>query len=70
LRPAPRPEAQVLMVMSPSDRVAPLYPQAPGPIFVASYDLQSCGGRNPLRFHTQYNGIHCYPSTLLYRSCE
>jgi hypothetical protein len=31
--------------MSPSDRVAQLYPQAPGSLFVAFYDLLGyCGG--------------------------
>jgi hypothetical protein len=30
--------------MSPSDRVAQIYPQALGSLFVAFYDLQGCGG--------------------------
>jgi hypothetical protein len=37
-------EDQVSVFMSPSDRVAQLYPQAVGSIFVAYYDSQGCGG--------------------------
>jgi hypothetical protein len=39
--------------MSPSDRVARLYPQAPGSLFVASYDLQGYGGGIQTRLHTR-----------------
>jgi hypothetical protein len=37
--------------MSPSDRVAQLYPQAPGSLFVAFYDWQGYGGGTQTRLH-------------------
>jgi hypothetical protein len=37
-------EGQVPVLISPCDRVARLYPQAPGSRFVASYDSQGYGG--------------------------
>jgi hypothetical protein len=37
-------EDQILVFMSPSDRVAHIYPQAPGSLFVAFYDSHGCGG--------------------------
>jgi hypothetical protein len=40
LRPTPNLEEQVPVFMSPSDRVAQLYPQAPGSLFVAFYVSQ------------------------------
>jgi hypothetical protein len=40
----PQPGGQVSVFMSPSDRVAQLYPQAPGSLFVAFYDSQVYGG--------------------------
>jgi hypothetical protein len=38
LRPTPNLEDRVSVFMSPSDKVAQLYPQAPGSLFVALYD--------------------------------
>jgi hypothetical protein len=38
--------------MSSSDRVAQIYPQAPGSLFVAFYDLQGYAGGIPTRLHT------------------
>jgi hypothetical protein len=38
--------------MSSSDRVAQLYLQAQGSLFVAIYDLQGYGGGIPARLHT------------------
>jgi hypothetical protein len=40
------------MFMSPSDRVAQLYPQAPGSLYVAVYDSQGYGGGTLTRLHT------------------
>jgi hypothetical protein len=41
----PNLEDQAFVFMSPSDRVAQLYPQAPGSLFVVLYDSQGyCGG--------------------------
>jgi hypothetical protein len=52
LRPIPNLEDQVSVFMSPSDRVAQLYPQAPGYLFVAFYDSQGYGGGILIRLHT------------------
>jgi hypothetical protein len=43
---------QVSVCMSPSDRVARLYPQAPGSLFIAFYDSQG--------FHTGISAIERY----------
>jgi hypothetical protein len=47
----PNLEDQVLVFMSPSDRVAQLYPQAPVSLFVAFYDSQGYGGGILIRLH-------------------
>jgi hypothetical protein len=39
--------------MSPSDRVAQLYPQAPGYLYVSLYDSQGYGGGILTRLHTR-----------------
>jgi hypothetical protein len=39
--------------MSPSDRVAQLYPQAPGSILIAFYDSQGYGGGIVTLLHTR-----------------
>jgi hypothetical protein len=44
LQPTPKLEGQVSVSTFTRDRVAQLYPQAPGSISVAFYDLQSYGG--------------------------
>jgi hypothetical protein len=51
-RPAPNLEDQVSVFMSSSDRVAPLYPQTPGSLFIALYDSHVCGGGIVTRLHT------------------
>jgi hypothetical protein len=43
LRPTPNLEDQVSVLMSSSDMVVKLCPQAPGSLFVAFYDSQSYG---------------------------
>jgi hypothetical protein len=45
-------EGQVPRFISPRDRVAQLYPQALGSLFVASYDSQGYGGVIRPRLHT------------------
>jgi hypothetical protein len=52
LRPASNLENQVLVFMSPSDRVAQLYHRSPCSIFVAFYDSQGYGGGVRTRLHT------------------
>jgi hypothetical protein len=44
------------MFISPRNRVAQLYPQALGSLFVASYDSQSYGGGIQTRLHAGYSG--------------
>jgi hypothetical protein len=41
--------------MSPSNRVAQLYPQAPGSLFVSSYDSQDYGADILTRLHAELN---------------
>jgi hypothetical protein len=53
LHPIPNLEDQVPVFMSPSDRVAQLYPQAPGSLFVAFCDSQGYGGSILTRLHTR-----------------
>jgi hypothetical protein len=48
---------KVSVFMFPSDRVAQLYPQAPGSLFVAFYDWQGYGGGILTRLNTR-NCIH------------
>jgi hypothetical protein len=42
--PTPNLEGQVSVFMSPSDRVAKIYPEAPGYLFVTFYSSQGYGG--------------------------
>jgi hypothetical protein len=44
IRDSPNLEGQVPLVMSHCDRMAKLYPQAMGSLFVASYNSQGYGG--------------------------
>jgi hypothetical protein len=48
-------EGQVSVFISPRNRVAQLYPQALGSLFVASYDSQFYGGGTRPRLHTGVN---------------
>jgi hypothetical protein len=52
IRDSPNLEDQVPVIISPRNRVAQLYPQALGSLFVASYDSQSYGGGIRTRLHT------------------
>jgi hypothetical protein len=47
-------ESQVPVLKSPRNRVAQLYPRAPGSLFVASYDFQGYGGRIRTNLHVGY----------------
>jgi hypothetical protein len=51
IRDFPNLEGQVPILISPRNRVARLYPQALGSLFVASYDSQGCGGGIRPRLH-------------------
>jgi hypothetical protein len=62
IRDSPNLEGQVPVLISPRNRVARLYPQARGSLFVASYDSQvDSGGIRP-RLHTgaEFLRIHIY----------
>jgi hypothetical protein len=52
IRDSPNLEGQIPVFISPRNRVAQLYPQAPGSIFVASYESQGYGGGIRPRFYT------------------
>jgi hypothetical protein len=52
IRGSPNLEGQVPVFISRSQRVAQLYPQALGFLFVTSYDSQGYGGGTPPRLHT------------------
>jgi hypothetical protein len=52
IRDSPNLEVQVPVFISPSNRVAQLYPQTLGSLFVASYDSQGYGGSIRTRLHT------------------
>jgi hypothetical protein len=52
IRDFPNLEGHVPVFISPMNRVAQLYPQALGSLFVASYDSQGCGGGVRTRLHT------------------
>jgi hypothetical protein len=51
IRDSPNLEGQVPVFISPRNRVAQLYPQALGSLFVASYDSQGYGGGIRTRLH-------------------
>jgi hypothetical protein len=53
IRDSPNLEGQVPVFRSPRPRVAQMYPQALGSLFVASYDSQSYGGRIRNRLHAE-----------------
>jgi hypothetical protein len=52
IRDSPNLEGQVPVFISPRNGVAQLYPQAPGSLFIASYDSQGYGGGIRPRLHT------------------
>jgi hypothetical protein len=54
IRDSPNLKGQVPVFISPRKRVAQLYPQTLGSLFVASFDLQGYGGGIQLGHHTGY----------------
>jgi hypothetical protein len=56
--PPPNLEGQVPVFISPRNRVAQLYPQALGSLFVASYNSQVYGGGIRTRLHTGDTRTH------------
>jgi hypothetical protein len=62
IRDSPNLEGQVPVLISPGNRVAQLYHQALGSLFVASYDSQGYGEDIQPRLHTGV-GIWCWPGT-------
>jgi hypothetical protein len=56
LRPTPNLEDQSLAFISPSNKVAQLYPQALGSLFVAFYDSQGYGGGILTCLHVRKKG--------------
>jgi hypothetical protein len=52
IRDSPNLEGQVLVFISPRNRVAQLLPQALGSLFIASYESQGYGGGVRTRLHT------------------
>jgi hypothetical protein len=65
LRQTPNLEGQAPVFISPSDRVAQIYAQAPGYFFVAFYDSQGYGGGILTSLHTGDLGIRVHASTIL-----
>jgi hypothetical protein len=55
IRDSPNQEGQVPVFISSRNRVAQVYPQAMGSLFVASYDSQGYGGGMRTRLHTGSN---------------
>jgi predicted nucleic acid-binding Zn finger protein len=55
IRNSPSLEGQVPIFISPRNRVAQFYPQALGPLFVASYDSQGYGEGIRTRFNTGFS---------------
>jgi hypothetical protein len=52
IRDSPNLEDQAPIFISPRNKLARLYPQAPGSLFIASYDSQGYGGGIRPRLHT------------------
>jgi hypothetical protein len=66
LRPIPNLEDQAPVFMFPSYKVAQLYPQPPGSLFVAFYNSQGCGGGVLTHFHTRSMNTYIMKLGLLY----
>jgi hypothetical protein len=64
----PHLENQVPVFISPSDRVAKLYPQVPVSLFVAFYDSQGYGGGILTRLHTGFLTQYSIKVALLDKS--
>jgi hypothetical protein len=60
IRDSPNLEGQVPVFISPRNRVAQLYSQALGSLFIVSYDSQGYGGDTGSRLHTDtLISFHC-----------
>jgi hypothetical protein len=68
LRPTPNLEDQVSVFMSSRHRVAQLYPQAPGSLFVAFYDSQGYGGDIRPRLHKGHYFTHLSVYVVYFRA--
>jgi hypothetical protein len=66
IRDSPNLEDQVPIFISPRNRVAQLYPQTLGSIFVASYDSHGYGGGIRTRLHAGYSWCSKSKSKLCY----
>jgi hypothetical protein len=67
IRDSPNLEGQVPVFISPRNRVAQLYPQALGSLFVTSYDSQGYGGGIRTRLHM---GVYKYvPPAINLNTC-
>jgi hypothetical protein len=69
-RDSPNLEGLVPVFTSPRKRVARLYPQALGSLFVASYDSQAYGGDIRPRLHTGFQLTHCSTSPTYNNSVQ
>jgi hypothetical protein len=61
----PKLKAQVPIFISPTNRVAQLYPQALGSLFVTSCDSQSYSGSIQTHFHVGIDPESFVPSMLI-----
>jgi hypothetical protein len=57
---SPNLEGQVSLFLSPRNRVAQLYPQVLGSLFVSFYDSQGYGGGIPPSLHTSMYSVECH----------
>jgi hypothetical protein len=62
---SPNLEGQAHVFISPRNRVARLYPQAPGSLFITSYDSQGYGESIWPRLHTGFHSV--FSARPLYR---
>jgi hypothetical protein len=64
IRDSPNLEGQATVFITPMNRVAQLYPQALGSLFIASYDSQGYGGGILPRLHTGSNSLPLFTLRL------
>jgi hypothetical protein len=68
IRDSPILEVQVAVFISHRDRMSRLYPQALGPLFVASYNSQGYGGGMRSGLHTGFSTIRRIRKVLYVRN--
>jgi hypothetical protein len=66
IRDSPNLEGQAPVFISARNRVAQLYPQALGSLFVASYDSQGYGGGIRIRLHAGLHHVYMPHYCMLY----